>query len=383
MENGYFRPGDPLPKSAKRENAITELLNRVGMTGIAPSKGGSLPAGCVHCAWLPEVEAGQDVPANWPVYIVSSVPDSDIVIVSDIPETGRPFDGIIIESFKTGSVGTLRLNGWIEVAINNPEQFDGFSRYVWWDYYTNTFNWMCSTATGIPIGWVLESKFLSPQKALVRVESIGNVSSKSILVAEHQLFYVDQLTGAVFVSADRLPTENNLELLFFRDGSWIGVFENGFQNLLNYSFLKTQSFSGLAANDILLIEQQNSSIEIIDFPKETLPFIHAGQDDPNALITIRICVYYCRVYNVIQIDEAQLELSTRYIDPYMISENFEFTLLDFQSKIIPFRTALFGDRNHVSFTPSSDATGCVIGFFDENSPTGFTYTSGASVLINS
>ena len=74
MENGYYRPGDPLPKSAKRENAITELLNRVGMTGVAPSKGGSLPAGCVHCAWLPEVEAGYEIPANSPVCIVGSVP---------------------------------------------------------------------------------------------------------------------------------------------------------------------------------------------------------------------------------------------------------------------------------------------------------------------
>lgn len=401
MENGYFRPGDPLPKSAKRENAITELLNRVGMTGVAPSKGGSLPAGCVHCAWLMDGEVDYTdyfIPANRPVYIVGSVPDSDIVIVSDILETDtshsggivietpedRPYDGIIIESFKAGTIGILRLSGWIEVAIDNPEQFDGFSRYVFVEPYTGTFKWMyCAAAGVIPQQYILESKFLSLQKALVRVESIGRISTKSILVAEHQLFFVDYyrtLNGKTgFRSADRLPTEDTLELLFEQDGSWIGVLEED-QTLHDYNCLKVQRFTGLKANDILLYEQQKSSIEFVGLPNGGV--IHAGQDDPNDLITIRIHIHYGIVTNIIKIDgeDNLVNLSTRYsLDGILGREFFDFTLSDFYAKKI-----LFWDwQNGLSFSPSSDTTGCIIGFFDRDSPTGFTYTSGASVLTNS
>jgi hypothetical protein len=263
----------------------------------------------------------------------------------------------------------------MEVAINNPEQFDGFSRYVWVEPYTGVFKWMCGEPQGISKNCMLESKLLSPQKALVRVESIGKISPKSILVARHQFFYVDQVGGGVFLSADRLPTEDSLELLFLQDGSWLGVLEGG-PPLPDYNFLKVQKFTRLKANDILLIESQKSLIEIVDFPKETLPFIHGGSDNSNNLITIRIRVYHPSLKNTIKVDEKNnVNIFTRY-SYYDRRSIFDFKVSEFPEGMI-----LYAANSNPSFNLPSDTTSYIVGVFDGNSPTGFTYASGGSILI--
>lgn len=221
MESGYYRPGDALPRSAKRENAITEVLNQYGPTGTKTAITGGLPPGCVYVWNTSNIEIPKDAFYTMREKTEEETNGPENVLVLDWvdPQLG-PIWGFVNQSIKPQGVGVAQIYGDRIVSVS--DQYDGVNCI-----FANTggetllvdFSWQT------PAPWVFDA-FMQNQNAVIRVETFKQRKNSTVLYGDRNIYF----GGAAY---PRTSTQYMRVMEFFGDRGILFPVTDGFLSLLH------------------------------------------------------------------------------------------------------------------------------------------------------
>lgn len=152
METGYFRPGDALPKSAKRENAITEMLNKAASTGVQLNTPVPSTPGVI------EVYNGadEDLPAYCPVVVAEYPPMPFRYVAFPAKDNTRALRGVLLYPLKRGQKGLCRISGRLVMPKNWDTLIEGSGEFLAMSYDWGTMTWQTAFSRNFPINeWTI------------------------------------------------------------------------------------------------------------------------------------------------------------------------------------------------------------------------------------